>query len=328
MSKKTSMKADMSNEFSYAAVVSKSGAAMREHSQRVLPPMTEEMPNGWLTSTDWKALQAYYEEAFEKKQRYDEWVLNVLLRAPKALDVRPLSVKIRIPVKKEANSRHGVSEAGDVREAILDALEDMAGRLAVTSTIKDAKVVVNAWREAFFPSYEPRNLKSEVEKDTLNWPIVNFAFDKTDADDSRALNFDAPYQRGSVWSMVQKQRLIESILMEVPIGAIYINTRPFNKESDDNRRVVVDGKQRLLTIKAFMNNEFEVPAEWWRRVDVKDNTAKTVKWSGLTEVGQFRFMNFAIATYETKLQDAEAEELLFDLINQTGTPHEVKPGWA
>lgn len=56
------------------------------------------------------------------------------------------------------------------------------------------------------------------------------------------------FQRDYVWKMRQRTRLIESVLLGIPLPAFY-----FNQDKDGTYQVV-DGVQRLSTISLFMNN--------------------------------------------------------------------------
>ena len=60
------------------------------------------------------------------------------------------------------------------------------------------------------------------------------------------------FQRGYVWTRTQASRLIESLLIQCPIPVIYFS------QSGDNKLIVIDGNQRLLSIKLFMNDAFEL----------------------------------------------------------------------
>src|SRR5690349_14955339 len=59
------------------------------------------------------------------------------------------------------------------------------------------------------------------------------------------------FQRKKVWGEVQKSRLIESILIRIPLPAFYFS-------SDDGGLLqVVDGLQRLSTVNDFVNGHFK-----------------------------------------------------------------------
>jgi hypothetical protein len=62
------------------------------------------------------------------------------------------------------------------------------------------------------------------------------------------------FQRHYVWENRSdlKSRLIESVLLEIPIPVIY------TAETDDGNEEVVDGQQRLFTFHGFINNHFKL----------------------------------------------------------------------
>lgn len=60
------------------------------------------------------------------------------------------------------------------------------------------------------------------------------------------------FQRGYVWTRTQASRLIESLIIQCPIPVVYFSQAP------DNKLIVIDGNQRLLSIKLFLNDAFEL----------------------------------------------------------------------
>lgn len=60
------------------------------------------------------------------------------------------------------------------------------------------------------------------------------------------------FQRHFVWDKTRQSRLIESIFLGLPLPAIYLS------EYDDGRMTIVDGLQRISTIRDFMNNELRL----------------------------------------------------------------------
>jgi hypothetical protein len=60
------------------------------------------------------------------------------------------------------------------------------------------------------------------------------------------------FQRRYVWSKAQASRLIESLIIQCPIPVIYLS------QERDERLSVIDGNQRLQSIRKFINNEFEL----------------------------------------------------------------------
>ncbi|HEI9811071.1 DUF262 domain-containing protein [Serratia marcescens] len=63
------------------------------------------------------------------------------------------------------------------------------------------------------------------------------------------IDLSPDFQRDYVWSARQRTRLIESILLGIPLPAFY-----FNQESDGSYQIV-DGVQRLTTVSLFMDDQ-------------------------------------------------------------------------
>lgn len=61
---------------------------------------------------------------------------------------------------------------------------------------------------------------------------------------------DPEFQRDFVWDLGKQSRLIESVLMRVPLPVFYLAENP------DGKLVVVDGLQRLMTFKRYVSGEF------------------------------------------------------------------------
>ncbi|WP_299616358.1 DUF262 domain-containing protein [Pelagibius sp.] len=57
------------------------------------------------------------------------------------------------------------------------------------------------------------------------------------------------FQRNQVWDATRKSRFVESILLNIPIPTLFF-------ADDEDKKVVVDGQQRLLALKEFVENRF------------------------------------------------------------------------
>ena len=64
------------------------------------------------------------------------------------------------------------------------------------------------------------------------------------------IDISPDFQRHFVWNSSQKSRLIESLLLRIPLPNFYF------AEDEEGRLTVVDGLQRLTTIRDFVNNKF------------------------------------------------------------------------
>lgn len=60
------------------------------------------------------------------------------------------------------------------------------------------------------------------------------------------------FQRNFIWDRKRRSQLIESLMLRIPIPAFYLS------ETDTGRYQVVDGLQRLSTIRDFLSNKFSL----------------------------------------------------------------------
>ncbi|MBN8876852.1 MAG: DUF262 domain-containing protein [Sphingobacteriales bacterium] len=67
--------------------------------------------------------------------------------------------------------------------------------------------------------------------------------------DTKDIELTPDFQRNFIWDKTRQCRLIESILLGLPLPSIYLS------QYEDGRLTVVDGLQRLSTIRAFMKDE-------------------------------------------------------------------------
>lgn len=66
---------------------------------------------------------------------------------------------------------------------------------------------------------------------------------------------DPEFQRDFLWPVDKQSRLIESVLMRIPLPVFYL------AEQRDGTRVVVDGRQRFTTLHNYVNNRFALKLE-------------------------------------------------------------------
>lgn len=87
------------------------------------------------------------------------------------------------------------------------------------------------------------------------------------------VDFDPDYQRPLVWTLEDKQYLIESIFNNVDIGKFCFVRRPFAYETDGSIRKlyeIVDGKQRLNALMEFFEGRFKFKGLYFREMHVFD----------------------------------------------------------
>ncbi len=88
------------------------------------------------------------------------------------------------------------------------------------------------------------------EQRKLHTETYDFSTDTIVDRFNRGLIFVPEFQRRYVWSDSQASKLIESLIIQCPIPVIYLN-----QEADETLSVI-DGNQRITSIKRFINNEF------------------------------------------------------------------------
>lgn len=153
----------------------------------------------------------------------------------------------------------------------------------------------------------------ELHLQTLNSPVETWlprgAFLGSPAYDPYDLN--APYQRGSVWSLDQKRNLIKSLLMGLPIGAIIVADIGYQgPESPDHR--VVDGKQRIEAVRDFAAGRLTVPGHWFRPEHCQHRSSPDVPWDALSEVGRRHFKRQSLPGLTFKSTFAWVDNPAFD----------------
>ncbi|UOD30562.1 DUF262 domain-containing protein [Massilia violaceinigra] len=112
------------------------------------------------------------------------------------------------------------------------------------------KKLTNRELEELYDSGEQRILQER--SDFLLPQIIDFV------DTKKWLNIRPEYQRRLVWDNVKKSRLIESLIMNVPVPPVFLY------EEDLSRYEVMDGQQRLNSIVEFYSNRLKLSGleEW------------------------------------------------------------------
>ncbi len=70
--------------------------------------------------------------------------------------------------------------------------------------------------------------------------------------DQGKLIINPDFQRNLVWKLEQKSKFIESIILNFPLPAFYVN------QTRKGKYIIVDGLQRTSTLHEFVNDEFEL----------------------------------------------------------------------
>lgn len=155
-----------------------------------------------------------------------------------------------------------------------------------------------------------------------NKDIVIPSFDPTN---ELAFEVEA-FQRKFIWSKVQCDRFVESLLLGLPVPGIFL------VQQSDKRLLVLDGQQRLLTMRAFYEGVLNKKEFSLEHVQPQFQ-GKTYK---ALDDGERRTLDDAIihATVIKKTaddQDLSSIYTLFERLNSGGTrlsPHEIRVALA
>ncbi len=164
---------------------------------------------------------------------------------------------------------------------------------------------------------EIREKRKIVDYNTIEYPI-EVIVDKFSEGQDDELNelFIPDYQREMIWDEKQQSKLIESILLGLPISSLYVADVP-EELMDDNslnedlaRWEIIDGTQRIRTLARFMHNELVLQ-------DLeKLKKLQGFKFSDLPIARQRRFKRTSIRIVQlTDNTDEETRRDLFERIN-------------
>lgn len=122
--------------------------------------------------------------------------------------------------------------------------------------------------------------------------------------DENDLILNPDYQRDYVYDDKRASRLVESILMEIPIPVIYLS------KEDDGTYSVIDGQQRITSLVRFIKNEFSL-----RGLDVL-NSFNNLKYKDLDKYYQRKYKSATLKAICLKKQSQHLKYEIFARLNQ------------
>ncbi|MGB6875291.1 MAG: DUF262 domain-containing protein [Candidatus Acidiferrales bacterium] len=133
------------------------------------------------------------------------------------------------------------------------------------------------------------------------------------------------FQRGFVWDVKDASRFVESLLLGLPVPSIFLS-----KEADTGKLLVVDGQQRLLSLRYFYDGIWEPNKREFSLRGV-DPTFEGRTYKKLREEDRRR-LDDAILHVTIFKQDEPSEDLsgiyqVFERLNSGGkklTPQEIR----
>jgi hypothetical protein len=117
------------------------------------------------------------------------------------------------------------------------------------------------------------------------------------------------YQRGNVWTLEQKQSLIDSVFRNIDIGKLAIIKRPWgsdgNKPATPKLYEMLDGKQRLTALIEYYTGQFKYRGKYYHELCFGDKN---------------HFKHYTVSIAETDPLTNEQKYRYFLKLNTTGTP--------
>ncbi|BAQ60619.1 hypothetical protein GM3708_1025 [Geminocystis sp. NIES-3708] len=183
--------------------------------------------------------------------------------------------------------------------------------MITTSTIEISQERQNEAEEQI------RELHKTVDYNTIEYPIEVIVNKFIEEENGKTELFIPDYQREFAWDEIRQSKFIESILLGLPIPAIYVadNSEELleenNLETEDlGRWEIIDGTQRIRTLARFINQELRLQGL------EKLTKLEGFLFSDLPLARQRRFKRASIRIIElTEDTDEETRRNLFERIN-------------
>lgn len=270
-----------------------------------------------------------------------------------AYQALPYSVGQRVVVPKKIAKIGGTSRNEDEiveykivavngNELTIEVIESYSGRKDTTVIQSSAVIKKDDYRIGFNP-FKPKRMPRIQYYNIDIWQLLGrcgYAEDGTESGrfstnyvhngvTIKEINFDPyvydkngvkhNYQRGLVWTLKQKQAMIQSIYDEQSIGTFMLRHRAYNEcikliqngETEVAFYDLVDGKQRLTTLIEFIRGEF---------TDKNGNS-----FGDFSEFAKRTFFGFDRLSFGMIDEGTPDESVIFAFLNITSTGTPVNP---
>jgi hypothetical protein len=107
--------------------------------------------------------------------------------------------------------------------------------------------------------------KAKLEKS--NYKFTSFLYEYEEG----LLNLNPEYQRNDVWKQEDKEKLLDSIFAQVPIGVITRSIKDINPNNKNKYIInIIDGKQRISTLIDFFLGKWKYKGYLFSELDHED----------------------------------------------------------
>ncbi|WP_424950755.1 DUF262 domain-containing protein [Deinococcus sp.] len=141
-----------------------------------------------------------------------------------------------------------------------------------------------------------------------------------------SLEIKPAYQRKPIWKLEQKCALIESILLDMPIPEIFMQTT--TDENGGTNHAIVDGQQRIRTILHFMGlDPTESESEFQNFVLTKLDVSSPYYEKGLSDLNRDereKFYSYVFTIRTLKTRDEGRIRSVFQRLNKPMLSQELR----
>lgn len=195
-------------------------------------------------------------------------------------DVEP-EIEITLPTKKKTEDS-AMSETADFTTEEIDRTFDQLVGIEHEDT--------DVGEERDIHPFDPTLIRVDTRSFTIDLLMRRIS--------DKAINLHPDFQRmGGIWSDMAQSRLIESLMIRIPLPAFYMDA------SDDEKWLVIDGLQRLTALRSFILD-------------------KTLRLRNLEFWTQYNGKTFDELPRSLQRRIEESQVTLY--LVQRGTPHNVK----
>ena len=132
--------------------------------------------------------------------------------------------------------------------------------------------------------------------------------------------YETVYQRDKVWSEEKKSFLIDSILKNYPIPPVFFRMK-IDQDTGITKYDVIDGKQRLTTIRDFIDGKIALPEDFGDD-KIGDSELNGATFADLDRFEKYKkqFWRYRIPVIFIETEDKDLIKNVFDRLNRNGVP--------
>lgn len=159
-------------------------------------------------------------------------------------------------------------------------------------------------------------MESQMSFSNASIPIAT-ALNNINTVNFGGLDLQPSYQRGYIWKNDFKDKLIYSIIKQYPTGNISIRVLNIPNEKGA-RSEVVDGQQRLTTIRDFLTDQYIIKGEWAKKIIflIKDYFDR----AGVNDMQVEKLVKKASSKSAVSLKFSDLPEIIKGNINSYNMP--------